>query len=239
MTVYELYLESGPKKRKTMVHVPELLGCVAVGPTSEDAVAATPEAIAAFRRFLARHDEPVDLDDSIETKVVEHVTEGEWLGNGSPYLTFEFDLVPLSDDDVTRYVRRSAAMVEELAAWAATQSDRELDADLPIGSRSARTILLHVLGTQHVYFSSALGGAPGFGPIHTAAERGELPLAEAFRRTIPKIQELILATTPEQRSSVRLLSSRTYTLRKAFRRQLEHTWEHLAELSRLPHGTAL
>lgn len=239
MTVYALYLESGPKKRKTMVHVPELLGCVAVGPTSEAAVEAAPKAIAAFRRFLARHGEPVDLQAPIETTVAEHVTEGEWLGNGSPYITFGFDLAPLADDDVRRYLRRSAAMAEELAAWTAARSERELDAEPLAGSRSARTMLLHVLGTQHIYFSSALDGAPGFGPIHTAAERGELPIAEAFRRTIPKVEALILATTPEQRNAVRELSSRTYTMRKAFRRQLEHTWEHLAELSRFPGGPEL
>jgi predicted RNase H-like HicB family nuclease/uncharacterized damage-inducible protein DinB len=239
MTVYGLHLESGPKKRKTMVHVPELLGCVAVGPTSEVAIAAAPEAIAAFRRFMHRHGEPVDLGDPIETAVVEHVTEGEWLGNGSPYLTFECDLAPLTDEDISRFLARSAALVEELAAWAATRSERQLDAEPVAGSRSARTILLHVLATQHAYFSSALGGAPGFGPIHTAAERGELPIAEALRRTIPKVEVLILATTPEQRTAVRLLTSRTYTLRKAFRRQLEHTWEHMAELSGFPDGPEL
>jgi hypothetical protein len=34
VTVHDLYLESGPKRRKTMVHVLDLLGCVAVGPDS-------------------------------------------------------------------------------------------------------------------------------------------------------------------------------------------------------------
>lgn len=239
MTRYDLHLESGPKKRKTMVHVPALLGCVAVGPTTDAAIAVTSTAIATFRRFLARHGEAVDFDDPIETVVIEHVTEGEWLGNGSPYLTFAFDLAPLSGDDVVRFLDRSAAMVEEIAAWAATRDSRLLDAEPVTGSRSARAILLHVLSTQHVYFSTALGGAPGFGSLHTAAERGELPIAEALRRTVPKVADLLRNTSSEQRAAVRLLTSRTYTLRKAFRRQLEHTWEHLAELGRFPDGPVL
>lgn len=41
MTTYDLYPESAPGRRKTMVHVLALLGCVAVGPTSEEALAAT------------------------------------------------------------------------------------------------------------------------------------------------------------------------------------------------------
>ena len=46
MTTYALYLESGPRRRKTMVHALDLLGCVAVGPTTEDALAATPDEVA-------------------------------------------------------------------------------------------------------------------------------------------------------------------------------------------------
>lgn len=239
MTGYGLWLESGPKKRTTMVHVLDLLGCVAVGPTTPEAVAATPDAIAAYRRFLHRHGEAIDLADPIETTVVEHVTEGDWLGNGSPYLTFDRDLAPMDDEaEIGRLLTRSAAILEALAAWVETQPDEALDTE-PEKGRSARGIVLHVLGTQGVYFSAALGGAPGFGRVHGAAERGELPLAEALRCTIPMTAELVRSTTPEQRAGVRHLSSRTYTLRKAFRRQLEHPWEHLAELSRRPGGPDL
>jgi len=48
MTEYALYLESGPRQRKTMVHVLDLLGCIAPGPTTADALAVTPDAIRAF-----------------------------------------------------------------------------------------------------------------------------------------------------------------------------------------------
>lgn len=107
MKTYDLHLESGPKRKKTMVHVLELLGCVAVGPTTEAAIEATPEAIRAYLRFLRRHGEPVDPDEPFETRVAEHLTEGEWMGNGSPYLIFDADLQPLSDTDVETYLRRT------------------------------------------------------------------------------------------------------------------------------------
>jgi predicted RNase H-like HicB family nuclease len=238
MKTYDLFLESGPKKKKTMVHVLELLGCVAVGPTTEEAIEATPDAIRAYRKFLDRHGEAVDQLEPFEVRVAEHITEGEWLGNGSPYLVFDADLEHLSGDDVERYVRRTAWLLEKLAAWAASQTEEQLDAT-PTGGRTARSILLHVIGPHGAYLSAALTGAPGFGRVHGAAERGELPLPEALLQTAELVSERVAATTPEQRNAVRELSSRSYTLRKAFRRMLEHDWEHLAELSRRPGGPIL
>jgi predicted RNase H-like HicB family nuclease len=239
MITYDLYLESGPRRRKTMVHVLDLLGCVAVGPTTEEAVDVTPEAIRAFLRFLRRHGEAADPDAPLAMRVVEHVTEGEWLGNGSPYLTFDRDLDPIMDEEVETYLRRFEWLSEDLATWAATRTDAQLDASPAGGGRPARAILLHVLGAQGSYLSVALGGAPGFGRVHGAAERGELDLATALRRTVPLAIERVGATTPEERNAVRQLTSRSYTLRKALRRMLEHTWEHLAELSRRPDGPVL
>src|SRR5688500_13484127 len=143
MTTYDLYLESGPKHRKTIVHVVDLLGCVAVGPTTEEAVANTPEAIRAFRRFLCRHGEPVDPDAPFETRVALHITEGDWLGNGSPYFTLDRDLEPLSDDEVARLFDRVDWLCEELAEWAAGRTDAQLYAAPARGSRTARAIPVH------------------------------------------------------------------------------------------------
>jgi predicted RNase H-like HicB family nuclease len=234
MTTYDLYLESGPKKKKTMVHAIDLLGCVATGPSTEDALAATPAAIAQFHRFLHRHGDAIDLDAPIETRVVAHITEGQWLGNGSPYMILETDYAHLSDDETERYVARLEWMSDELAAWAETQTDAELDAKSE--GRTARAILLHLIGAEGAFLSAALSGAPGFGKIHGAAERGELPLSIAIQESAALYRERIAITTPEQRNAVRELASRKYTLRKALRRTLEHHWEHLAELSRRPGG---
>ncbi len=238
MTVYDLYLESGPLRRKTMVHVLDLLGCVAVGPTTEAALAATPDAIRAYRRFLNRHGELAAPDAPFETRVAEHITEGDWLGNGSPYLVFGPDFQPVSDEEVETFLNRYHGLREELATWAATQTDERLDA--PAGSgRTARAVLLHVLGATGGYLSAALSSAPGFSHLHGAAERGELGLAEALRQSGVLAAERVRATTPEERAAVRQLPKGPRTLRKALRRLLEHDWEHLAELSRRPGGPPL
>ena len=239
MTSYGLYLESGPRRRKTMVHVLDLLGCVAVGPTTEDALAASPDAIRAYRRFLARHGEPVDLDTPVETRVIEHITEGEWLGNGSPYLIFGPDLEPVTDAEIETFLQRFRWLCDELADWAGARTDEQLDASPAGGGRPARAVLLHVLGAQGAYLAAALGGAPGFAAVHGAAERGELGLPEALRRTASMAAERVYATTPDERAAVRELPKGPRTLRKALRRMLEHDLEHLAELSRRPGGPPL
>lgn len=236
MITYELHLESGPKRKKTMVHVLDLLGCVATGPTTDAALAATPAAIGAYRAFLHRIGEPIDPDAPFGTVVAEHITEGDWLGNGSPYITFARDLTPIDGEEIERYLGRFAGIRETLADWAATRSDAALDAAPDVKGRTARAILLHVLGATGAYISAGLQGAKGFSALHGAAERGEIRLDEALRRMSGMAAERIRGTTDEERAHVRELTSRTYTLRKAMRRMLEHDWEHLAELSRRPGG---
>lgn len=239
MITYALSLESGPRRRTTMVHVLDLLGCVATGPTTDDALAATRDAIRAYGRFLSRHGVPVDLDAPIETRVIEHVTEGKWLGNGSPYLTFAADFAPVTDHEIQAWLRRCQGLRAELADWAQARSDEALDASPVGGGRPARAVLLHVIGATGSTLSWALGTARGFSAAHGAAERGELGLAEALRQTGEMVAERVGATTAAERSTVRELSSGSYTLRKALRHVLEHDWEHLAELSRRPGGPAL
>jgi len=239
MRTYGLYLESGPRRRKTMVHVLDLLGCVAVGPTTEDALAAVPAAIRAYRGFLAGHGEPLDPVEDLDVHVVEHITEGEWLGNGSPYLVFGPDLQAVTAAEIDTLLRWFGWLRGDLAAWAASRTDEQLDESPAGGGRTARAILFHALGATGGYLAAALGGAPGFSRIAGAAERGDMSLPDALRRTLTLATERVRATTPEERAAIIERPRDRRTLRKALRRMLEHDWEHLAELSRRPGGPAL
>lgn len=221
-----------------MVHVPALLGCVANGPTTEAALEATPEAITTFRRFLARLGEEIDPDEPFATRVNGHITEGGMLGDGSPYIHLPTDLVPITGPEIDLYLRRLRGMSDALAAWVATQSDAQLDA-APASGRTNREIVLHIIGAQGPALSYALGSAPGFGAIHGAAKRGEIPLPLALEQVMDHLDDAMRATTPDQRQHVRELNGNLYTLRKAARHLLEHTWNHLRELSRRPGGPEL
>ncbi len=238
MSAYRLFVESGPQKRKTMVHVPELLGCVAVGATTDEAIARTTDAIRAYRGFLRRHGEDVAEIEPIETAVVEHITKGDFIGNGSPYIVFEGDLEPVSAGEIDCYGRRFIGLVEELAAWAASRTPAELDAEPPTG-RTSRQILLHVISSASSYLGPSVGNPPGSSALAARAERGELSLDEALRRFAEAITTRLDATTPAERALVRDNPKGARSLRKSIRRLLEHTWEHLAELSRREGGPAL
>ena len=238
-TDYALYLESGPKRRKTMVHALDLLGCVAVGPTTEEAIENAPEAIAAYLRFLQRCGEGVDPDAPFTTHVEEHITQGDWLGNGSPYLIFTPDYEPVSEAELGVLTSRMTCLREEIAAWAEAADAAILDAMVPGSSRSATTILLHVLGPTGGFLSPVLGTISGISSLHTQAERGQLPIAEALRRSTAIVAERLHEATAEQRSVVVQRPNDLRTLRKGLRRILEHDWEHLAELSRRPGGPKL
>jgi uncharacterized damage-inducible protein DinB len=239
MKAYRLYLESGPKLRKTLVHVLDLdvLGCVATGSTSDEAVAAAPAAIRSFLGFLQRHGEPADPAAEFRVEVAEHITEGQFLGSGSPSIAFQPDLQPLTDDEITRLLGRFGWLRTELAEWAERQAEDALDAETAKG-RTNRKILLHVLGPTGGYLSAALGGAKGFSSLQGKAERGDISIAEALRAQVPLAHERVWEATPDQRRAVVQRPRDVRTLRKALRRVLEHDWEHLAELSRRPGGPA-
>ncbi|MEX2373219.1 MAG: hypothetical protein WD800_05400 [Dehalococcoidia bacterium] len=238
---YALYLESGPQRKKTMVHVLELAGCIANGPTTEAALDATPEAIRAFRRFVARHGEDIDAGAEFTTHVAEHIAEtGRWLGNGSPYANYAPDEQPLTPRESEVSLARFMAIRETLAAWAGTQSAAALDATPADGGRPARAILLHVLGPTGANLSTSLGGARGFSALHTQAEGGTVDLGEALLTSAGMAADMVRAATPEQRRAlIEKDSGDRRTLRKSVRFLLEHDWEHLAELSRRKGGPAL
>jgi predicted RNase H-like HicB family nuclease len=240
MTEYALYLESGPKRRKTMVHVLGLLGCVATGPTTEAALEATPDAIRAYLRFLKRHGESVDPKAPVKTRITQHIAETAiFIGQGSPYITFGPDLKPVTPREIETYLNRFHGLRDELASWLESQTDKQLDAAPRGGGRPARKVILHVMNATG-YLSPLLGTIRGMSAITTAAERGAIPLAAALRQVDATVAASLRAASPAQRRAIiRPGPDRIRTLRKAIRRMLEHDWEHLAELSRRPGGPKL
>jgi predicted RNase H-like HicB family nuclease len=240
MTTYDLYLESGAQYKKTLVHILDLLGCVVTGPTTEDALEATPDAIRAYLRLLKRTGENVDPKAPMKTRVAQHIIgAAQVIGMDSSYITFDPDLKPVTPRDIETYAARFHALREELATWVESQSDKQLDAKPKAGGRPARKVILHLMNATG-YLSPLVGTIRGMSALTTAAERGAIPLPAALRQVDAVIAESLRAATPAQRRAIGHLSpERTRTVRKAIRRTLEHDWEHLAELSRRPGGPTL
>lgn len=230
MQTYKLYLESGPKKKKTMVHVLDLLGCIVKGPTTDDALDKTPETIRTYLRFLKRHGEAVDPDSEFETIVAEHVNEGQWLGSGDPALVFRPDLEPLSLEDAETYIQRSQWLRTEVFALVGVLTNEQIEAEPDSKDRSIRTMLEHVLESEYFYVTTLgkIDGLPGTGTLVRKRE-GDLLDWMTHVRTLEI--ERIRSLTIEERSRSIERWKQTWTARKVLRRMLEHEWEHLVELS--------
>jgi len=228
---YALYVESGPRRRKTMVHVLQLLGCTAQGPTTEDALAATPAAIKAYLRLLQRHGEAVDPDAPVALSVAAHVMEGSWIGQGDPEPGFEPDFASLSADELALHLRHLAWLRADLLELLRALPPEALLADSPQG-RPIFAILLHIAGAQCAYLRYTVGKVEGLLPAMKAVERGPEGVGDALAALWDLSAKRLAAMTPEERGRVIPHGHVQWTARRGLRRMLEHEWEHSQELSR-------
>ena len=215
-----------------MAHVLDLLGCVAKGPTTDEALAAAPDAIRAYLRFLKRHGEPVDPDAEFKTKAIEHITEGQWwLGSGDTALVFQPDLNPLTPKDAEKYIRHLEWSRADVVRLVDGLTPAQLEADPKSKGRSIHAMLEHMLESEYFYLSSALGRIEGLPAAGAIARKREGDLLRWMSRVRQIEIERIRSLTPAERSQVVEHWKQTWTARKALRRMLEHEWEHLIELS--------
>jgi predicted RNase H-like HicB family nuclease/uncharacterized damage-inducible protein DinB len=231
MTEYALYVESGPRRRKTMVHVLDLLGCIAQGPTTEAALEATPEAIRAFLHFLRRHGEAAKPDGKLTTKVAVHITKGTWLGYGDPTSGFAPDFEPLSAKDHEIYVRRLAWLRADLLQIIRDVPRKKLLAEPKGGGRSMYHILEHTAGSECVYLRYLVGKVEGLSDAIRTVEQSPDSLPYALSRLWQISTARLEALTATERKERVKHGQVTWTARRALRRSLEHDWEHLVELS--------
>ncbi|HEX7492466.1 MAG TPA: type II toxin-antitoxin system HicB family antitoxin [Candidatus Limnocylindrales bacterium] len=234
---FEIYLESGPQRKKTWVYVPDLPGCSTVAPTSDAAIEAARVAIGQRLEFLRRHGDDIPGAEPIEIVVVDHSVDSKFLGYGQG--AFPSDREALTAEEAARQLSWATWSRAELVAAARAQT---VPATMPppAGGRSAASILSHVAGSEWAYVSSNLGTLKGGSAAIAAIERaGDEPwealaaereaLMERLRRMT--LDELVIVTERGEGKPPK-------SARRMLRRLLEHEWEHVLELnSRLPGGS--
>ncbi|TME31769.1 MAG: DinB family protein [Chloroflexi bacterium] len=226
MTSYDIYLESGPQRKKTLVHVLNLLGCVVQADTTDEALAAAPDAIRSYLRYLHRHGETVAPNEKIETRVAEHNTEGLFSGQA----LWPQDLKPLAPAALARYVKWLDWSRADLLALVKGIDDKGLRAKPPKG-RSLRDILLHVLGADKSYVYGLVGPLKAMGEPTNAADRGDLDLRIALKEARAAAIDRLKTLTPAERARIRKAGQSTYSAHRVIRRMLEHEWEHRREIA--------
>jgi len=227
---YKLYLESSPQRKTTLVHVIELLGCTANAKTTAAALEATPEAIVAYLRYLKRHGEDVDPGAAFGTRVAEHITKGDFLGQGSPQAVYAPDLKPLSTTDLEKFLRWLEWSRADLLRLVSGVGDRELHNE-PERGRSLYNILRHVGETEPHYLTASLGPVKSLTTAGNAIYHGRVEIREGLRVERQLVIERLRALTPEERRANRRTPGRTRTIRRSLRRTLEHEWEHRREIA--------
>lgn len=229
---YSLYLESGPRRQKTMVHVLDLLGCIAQGVTTDAALQALPGAIRRYLGFLHQHGESVDPQADFTTVIAQHVTQGPWLGNGDPAPGFTPDFLPLSAPDRDIHTQRLEWILSSLLELVHDLPPEHLAARPGGPQRSFQQILEHVAESQAVYLRYLVGRVDGLSEALRAVKQNPQTLPS----TLPDLWQIcsmrLKAMTGEERAQQVNHGQVTWTARRALRRMLEHAWEHHLEISR-------
>jgi predicted RNase H-like HicB family nuclease/uncharacterized damage-inducible protein DinB len=226
VSTYPPVLESGPQHKKTFVHVVDLPGCCANGPTTAAALERAPDAISSFLRLLAERGEQVEPEAAIEVEVTRRVMEGDWLGNGS--LVLDEDVEPLTRAELERQVPWAEWMREELLALVTPLSDEVL-VRKPERGRPIRQILEHVFSAEYHYVRrwGKLDDVPG--PDKPERMRRDELMAWMGHVRAREVERL-LRLTPEELSAVLPAGSRWVTARRTMRSVLAHQWVHLVEI---------
>ncbi len=229
MMLYKLYLESGPKHKKTMVHVLDLLGCIANGPTTEEALEKTPQAIQQYLQFLQCHGEAIDPRAEIQTQIAEHITEGGWLGNGDPELLFQPDLAPLTPEDLEVYIRRLEWSRLEIVHLVERLGEEQVEEKPQPTGRPIKAILEHIFGAEYSYMQ-AYGKLDGIRGPGANVQRSKDELLKWMGTVRASEIKKLRSLSRQELSEPFARGKYTRTTRRILRRMLEHEWEHLVEL---------
>ncbi|MDP2948794.1 MAG: type II toxin-antitoxin system HicB family antitoxin [Chloroflexota bacterium] len=233
---YRVNLEVG-RDGSCMAHVVELPGCIAMGATREETVAAAREAIARHLAWLRQHGEPAPADDGIDVEVAETVSAaGSFPGTpGDQVGFFASDREPPTDEEIERalrwaeYSRRDLlALFQDVPRQApSTGSGQALDwsPDLPAGRQAAgpwtmRRILEHIASAEAFYVTR----------LDAEADRGPSSLLSVLRDAASR---RLRSLSSEERATVRTPRGEPWSARKVLRRFLEHEHEHLGQLREL------
>ena len=139
MKTYHLYVQSGPMRKKTYVHVPSLRGCMLTRDTTDAALDAAPDAIRVFLRYLHRHGERVDAKAPFKVRVAEERLSGGFLGSAF----YEPDTHPLTKAESARALKWLGWLHDDLRRVTRPLSPAKLAAK-PATGRPIRQILSHV-----------------------------------------------------------------------------------------------
>lgn len=236
---YNIYFEVAPGEA-CAAHVAELPGCHVLAIDEQDALARLPDAIEAHRAWRERHGLP-RLGETGAPLIVRQSVFGArpWRITGASAL-FSIDRRLLSDQEIEAHLRLLACARADLLRAAHAIPRGAYDDVIPGDNRTPREVLIHTADTEE-WLVSRLGRRvivvePD--PLRRLVDVRACTLEHLVRYDRAD-RDLIFV--PTERTSED--PDEMWSLRKFFRRLIEHELDHLEDLqiaaSHWSHGTGL
>jgi hypothetical protein len=150
-----------------------------------------------------------------------HAKEGGFLG--SMFLPTDTEPMPVRESNML--MKRLDALHGELRRVTESLTAKQLDAKPPSG-RPIRQILRHVLAE-----GGYLRGVSGVSRLQREADQGRIDALDALDEMFKLETERLKSLTDEERSTVIMRGQSPWSVRRAMRSMLQHSWEHYVEIS--------
>jgi hypothetical protein len=207
-------------RKRAYVHVPALRGCSLMRDTVDDTIAAAPDAIRVFLRWLERHGEPVNPSAPFKTRLAEERLSSGFLSSDF----YEPDARPLTKAESDRALARLGWVHDDLRRVTEHLTPAKLNAK-PAKARPIMAILAHLCSE-----GGYLRGVSGSSRIQRLVDQGRIDPRDALDELLVLETERLQAMGNAERREVRPAGQGQWSANGAARRMVEHGWEHYLEI---------
>lgn len=243
MDAFDIYVDSSTSGR-VMAHLLEPPGLGVRFESREAMRVRLPRAIAAHLAWLRRHGERVPAVRPDKYRIASEVFVAGNFESGDDVGFYAPDAVPMTEDEVERYLRIAGFAHHDLLSLVQGLSDAELDWTREQRIRPIRQILRHVVGAELWYMTRIISdpatqGMPGI--LDDADRRIDATsdAVERLRIVWRAFQLWVRSLTPDQRSRITVPTWFTerkderWSPRKMLRRCIEHCREHTRSVEQI------
>lgn len=210
---YNALVEQWPGE--TMIYFRQLPGCLFTAQTFEEAIAATPAAIARHIRWLKANELIEEIDNDISVVVTERIAAE----NKGP--RFEAELAPPNDEEIDMALNVAGMARAELLDLYESASAEQRDRIPAPGDWSITEHLRHIIESE-LWYVSRLSDSPREKPLSELSPEITVALFDVGMDSELALRNL----SKEQRTRIFTHEGEEWTAAKVLRRLAGHLREH-------------
>ncbi len=243
MNVLDIYLDVADSGR-VMAHLLEPPGLGVAFASRADLRTLLPRAVAAHLAWLRRHGEPVPPARPDRYRIAHEIFAAGNFESGDDVGFYPPDAVPVTPEEVDRYLRIAGHAHEDLLKLVRGLSQVALDWVRDQHTRPIRTILRHVVAAELWYMTRIIDDpdAHGMPEILDGVDRridAREDMVERLRIVWPTFQQWARSMTDDLRGRVTVAAwfterkNERWSARKMLRRCIEHCREHTGSVEQI------